>query len=154
MNEHRYFDQFHADGYYLSDHQKERQASKRPSLRDHPSCPACYRPVKTAGYCGHCEASGAAERHQTRTLIVRVAAVRAKKQAPVEPTPRPRLTLDERRGRFVYALQQAAVEMGRTPTCYRWQHDGRRPVHHEAWTLFGSWRGALQAAGLVEADVA
>ena len=37
--------------------------SEREEL-SHPSCPACYRPLRDAGYCPLCIASGAAGRHQ------------------------------------------------------------------------------------------
>lgn len=60
MNERRYFDAYHADGYYLSDHQKDTKRRMR-TWRDelfYPSCPVCYVRVTTNGdYC---------DRHQDR----------------------------------------------------------------------------------------
>ena len=67
MNEHRYFDQFHADGYYLSDHVKDVRGRRR-TIREElaqPSCPACYRPLARKGYCLPCESSGAADHHRS-----------------------------------------------------------------------------------------
>jgi hypothetical protein len=153
VNEHRYFDSFAADGYYLSDRVKDVRG-RRPTIREElnqPSCPACYTPLKKQAYCARCTTSGAAETHARRHRKVKLVTVKP----PTKPVSRvtglpmiPRRTPEQRRERFILAIQSYMAETGAIPTQMAWRRSKRVPSFSEAYSVFESWGDLLQAAGI------
>lgn len=148
MNEHRYYDAYAADGYYMSSPIKNGRG-RIPSTGAKyaaPSCPSCYRPLLKAGYCDGCTASGAAERHQARRAAPILVVVR--EPAPSKPRATPRRTPEQRRERLAAAIQAYMLEHNRIPTMSAWRRERMLPAATEAYKVFGSWLAALEAAGI------